>query len=402
MNEAEPYRQLIEKAEWSHQNHRSAFHFTDQDIALARLYSYGYRTQTIGAFYACRINLQNLPKTADQPPSEPMASALATLRELEAQAALPVPRDFRAALNTLYFYDKKAHQTLDFLKADCLLDPTVEKGQILDLFRQNMERISGGNGIFTASDDRLPKQGSFVVPNLGITIVPLVYGDHHSWNTTQLPGPLIGATSHRHRAGVEIHLGYSPMHGRTFLGDYATEIREGYAMPIPINVDHGLDNLEETEHWVPFIFGSLTLGGWGVFFDVDPREKDTENLKLVPLNSPEMNHSVFIEREIERAASWTGTHSEVIIPATATASGEVGALEMSLIKVGSDGLSLGGDIYKIYSVSKGAAEITIGPAKAAIEERDHVGIPADMNAHIKPTGDQPLVLLEGIITEIPA
>ncbi len=398
MNEA--YRQLIEKAEWSHRNHRSVFHFTEEDIALARLYAYGFRTQTIGAYYACCQNLEILLGKGFTK-SESLDQTLALLSELQAQAAIPVPTDFRALLYTLYFYDQKVNQALDALEADCRLTPSEEKQQILDLFRKNMNRITGGNGIFTARDDRLPEQGSFVVPNLGITIVPLVYGDHHSWNTTLLPGPLIGATSHRHHQGVEIHLGWSPMHGRTFLGDCATEIREGYAMPIPKMVDHGLDNLEEKAHWVPFIFGSLTLGGWGVFFDVDPREKDTENLKEVPLESSEMNHSVFIEREIERAAGFSGTRREVLIPASATASGEVGALELSIIKVGQEALTLGGEIYKIFSLVKGEAEIEIGPARANLAEGDHVGVPAFMDARIKPSGDQPLVLLEGIIRESP-
>ncbi len=390
MNES--YRQLIEKAEWSHQNRRSVFHITDEDIALARLYAYGFRTQTIGAFYACRQNLENLTKNGGVP-----SKATALLNELEAQATIPVPKDFRALLHTLYFYDQKVKRTLDSLEANCRHEPSEEKERILNAVRQNMERITSGSGIFTARDDRLPEQGSFVVPNLGITIVPLVYGDHHSWNTTQLPGPLIGATSHRHHAGVEIHLGWSPMHGRTFLGDCATEIREGYAMPIPIMVDHGLDNLDEKEHWVPFIFGSLTLSGWGVFFDVEPREKDTDNLQSAPLESSEMNHSVYIERVIERVAGLSGPHREVVIPASATASGEVGALELSILKVGTGGASLDGDNYKIYSVVKGKAEIQIGPVNAQLEEKDHVGVPAFMDANIKPVGDEPLVLLEGII-----
>ncbi len=392
MNEA--YRQLMEKAEWSHQNHRSIFHFTDEDIALARLYAYGFRTQTIGAFYACRQNLAKLSQDSGAP-----SETIALLSELEAQATIPVPADFRVLLHTLYFYDQKVKRTLDLLEADCRNEPSKEKNRILNAFRQNMNRITGGNGIFTAKDDHLPEQGGFVVPNLGITIAPLVYGDHHSWNTTLLEGSLIAVTSHRHHAGVEIHLGWSPMHGRTFLGDYATETREGYAMPIPAMVDHGLDNLDPEEHWVPFIFGSLTLSGWGVFFDVEPREKDTENLPMAPLDSPEMNHSVYIEREIERVAGYAGSHREVIIPASATASGEVGALELSIIKVGTEGASLGGDIYKIYSVVKGKAEITIGPAGSKLEEKDHFGVPAFMDADIKPLGDDPLVLLEGIITK---
>ncbi len=389
----ESYRLLIEKAQWSHQNHRSIFQFTNEDIALARLYAYGFRTQTIGAFYACRQKLENLPNDGGAP-----SEAIALLSELEAQAAIPVPRDFRVLLHTLYFYDQKVKRTLDLLETDCRKQPADDKERILDVFRQNMNRITGGNGIFTARDDHLPEQGGFVVPNLGITIAPLVYGDHHSWNTTLLAGSLVAVTSHRHQAGVEIHLGWSPMHGRTFLGDCATEIREGYAMPIPVMVDHGLDNLDEKEHWVPFIFGSLTLSGWGVFFDVEPRPKDTENLQKVPLESPEMNHSVYIERVIERVASLSGSHREVIIPASATASGEVGTLELSILKVGTGGASLGGEIYKIYSVVKGRAEIMIGPVSAELEEKDHVGVPAYMDASIKPVGNEPLLLLEAIIT----
>ena len=48
-------------------------------------------------------------------------------------------------------------------------------------FVASIGAITGGGGICLTQDTHAPELGSFIVPNLGITIVPIVYGDHHSW-----------------------------------------------------------------------------------------------------------------------------------------------------------------------------------------------------------------------------
>ena len=48
------YERLVEKARASHEQGRATADITQDDIGLARLYSYAYRTHTIGAFHATR------------------------------------------------------------------------------------------------------------------------------------------------------------------------------------------------------------------------------------------------------------------------------------------------------------------------------------------------------------
>ena len=396
----EHYQALLDKAEWSVKNNRDVFHILDEDVIRARLYAYGYRTQTIGPFHACKVTLiEALGSSGSKSPT--FQTLMGILDELQSLATIPVPEDFRALIYTLHTYDRgvqNACDTLERLLGETRSDTVL---RIKRSFEKAMARVSSGNGIYVAQDNILPEQGSFVVPNLGITIVPLIYGEHHSWNSTHLPGPCIDATNHRHHAGVEIHLGYSPMHGITMLDRFRSEIREGYAMPIPVMIDHGLDNLSDQEHWVPFIFGSLTLGGWGVFFDVEPRPAKAQDLREAPLQSPEMGNSVFIERVIQRVAQLDHSHREIVIPASATASGKHGALQLGISRVTREGRAPIPDRYTIIAVVSGAGTIEIGPASQSLRVHDHVGIPARVPARIEPSGAEPLVLLDAVITEAP-
>ena len=394
----ELYRESIEKAVWSHENHRSVFHIKEEDVITARLYAYAYRAQTIGAFHGCREALRGTPGVA-APDYHHGQEALRLLQELQDLGTLEVPEDFRALIFMLYYYDHKVKQVVAQLKGLAHETESEEIERIKAHFERNLSRITESNGIFVARDDVLPDQGSFIVPNLGITIVPLIYGDHHSWNSSHLPGRCIGVTNHRHHQGIEIHLGYSPMHGITMLDGYRTEIREGYAMPIPVMSDHGLDNLSEDEHWVPFIFGSKTLSGWGVFFDVEPRPVNAADLREVPLESNEMRNSVYIERAIEEKATAAGTEREIVIPASATASGKVGALELGIARVDDSGFTLTGDTYKILSVVRGKGSIEIGGRRQTLNEHDHVGIPAKVDSSIDRQGEEALVILDAVILD---
>ena len=396
----ELYRESIEKAVWSHENRRSVFHIKEEDVITARLYAYAYRSQTIGAFHGCREALRGTPGLA-APDYHHGQEAIRLLQELQDLGTLEVPEDFRALIFTLYYYDHKVKQVVAQLKGLAHETESEDIERIIAHFERNLSRITESNGIFMARDDVLPDQGSFIVPNLGITIVPLIYGDHHSWNSSHLPGRCIGVTNHRHQQGIEIHLGYSPMNGITMLDGYRTEIREGYAMPIPVMSDHGLDNLSEDEHWVPFIFGSKTLSGWGVFFDVEPRPVNVANLREVPLESNEMRNSVYIERAIEEKATTAGTEREIVIPASATASGKVGALELGVAKVDDSGFTLTCDSYKILSVVRGKGSIEIGGRRQTLNVHDHVGIPANVDSSIDRQGEEPLVILDAVILDDP-
>ena len=169
-----------------------------------------------------------------------------------------------------------------------------------------MQRIALSNGIVPARDDQVPEQASFVVPNLGITIVPLVYGDRHCWDLAYLSGQAADVPRHLHSEGVEIHLGYGKLRGFTVLGDCRAEVAEGYAMSIPAGTPHGFVNTSGHDHFLPFVFGSSRLGGWGIVLDVAPQPVDMRQLPQVPADAAAMNGLVFLDREVDRTAAFPG------------------------------------------------------------------------------------------------
>ena len=85
------YRQVLDKARWSQAHGYTVFHIDDDDVALGRLFAYGFRTQTVGAFRAARMLLDEL---AGAGPA--LDRAIASLRGLEELSLVPVPADFRA------------------------------------------------------------------------------------------------------------------------------------------------------------------------------------------------------------------------------------------------------------------------------------------------------------------
>jgi len=260
-----------------------------------------------------------------------------------------------------------------------------------------MESITAGNGLHLTRDTGAPEQGCFVVPNLGITIVPLVYGDHHSWNLAWLDGTHQEVPYHLHREGVEIHLGLSPMHGFTVLGNAKAELNEGYAMPIPPDTRHGYSNIGPQAHHVPFIFGSLTCGGWGVFLDVEPQPCELDQLETVPVLSNRFNGTVLLEREITRVSERHSSIRYPIIPAEKTDQDGVGGLELSVALVTARGMELSLDRFCIASVVRGHGILAMADQEIEIAPHDHFGIPANLPARITNRGTEPLVLLDAVL-----
>jgi hypothetical protein len=386
------YRHLLEQIAWSRGHGYGVFHLTDDDVALGRLFAYAFRTQTVGAFRAARMLLERLP-----PASAHRQRAIDALYGLEELALVPVPADFRAVVATVGAYERGLRTVLAELADDLAHGAGEPVTAIRDRLVENLNRVTAGNGIWTASDLELPEQGMFKVPGITVVIVPLVYGDFHSWNNALVVAGSIGQTTHRHRQGVEIHLGYRPLYGRTLLGDHATTLREGYAMPIPALVDHGFDNLSDEDHLVPFVFGSRRLGGWGIFADVEPRPRPPESFAEAPLESDAMNHSVYLERAIAAAAAWPGTRRETLIPAARTADPVSGGLWLGIARIGPAGADLTGDTYRILSIRRGRGQLRLGPVARELAPHDHVGLPAGLAAYLTPLGDEPLVLLESTI-----
>lgn len=388
------YERLVALARRCHDAGRCTHPLTPADIDLARLYSYAYRAHVIGAFHATRLALEATP-----PPDRALAyvhrtHAAQTMADLADLSMDPILPDARALLSTFYRYDQGVRRVLGCLDH---LEETGRDARIAQHFRQVVQHITGSAGIVLTRDIDLAEQGDFIVPNLGISIMPLVYGDYHSWNLACLPGPKANVPCHRHHDGVEIHLGYSPMQGDTILGSCRAEVSEGYAMPIPPRTSHGYVNGDGKEHQLPFIYGSLKAGGWGVFLDVEPQPRDVKKLKRVALDSDAMNDSVHLEREIARAEALTAPRRSVIVKPEATNQHGCGGLELAVARVNSSGMRLPKSSFRIVSVVRGEGTVEMAGIEQTLTPHDHFGIPEGMLATIWQRGRKPLVFLDTML-----
>ena len=390
------YERLADMTCDSHLRGRAPSGIQASDIALARLYSHAFRGQVIGAFHATRSAVREIRAT-DRLAAAHLLRAEESLANLANRSMDTVGQDVRALISTFHHYCTHVARTVDALETACALEPSPAVQRVRDLFVAHMENITAGNSLHLTRDTGAPEQGSFIVPSLGITIVPLVYGDHHSWNLAWLNGDRSDVPYHLHREGVEIHLGFSPIHGYTVLGEAKAEVREGYAMPIPPNTRHGYTNLGSQAHHVPFIFGSLTCGGWGVFLDVEPQPRDLDHLQSAPVLSQKLNGTVLLEQEIARVADRYASVRYPIIDAERTDRDGTGGLELSIARVSTRGLALNPERFCAVSVVRGSGVLEMAQQKIDIAAHDHFGIPAGLAATITQTSTEPLVLLDAII-----
>lgn len=387
------YAALVEKAVWCHAKGRTSEGVEAEDVARARLYSYAFRLHTIGAFHATRLALASRP-AGNALSMAQRARALETLEDLADQGMDPVPDDFRALLSTFYRYHRGTSRVERALKADAEASGDVELNQITTHFAQSIAEITECNGIHLTRDTHAPQQASFVVPALGITIVPLVYGEHHSWNLAYLGGARSDIPYHRHHNGVEIHLGYSPIQGHTVLGDFAAKVTDGYAMPIPPNTRHGYTNDSEMSHHVPFIFGSLKHGGWGVFLDVEPQPAALADLKVVRRDSAPFNQTIHLEREIAAAARTATPRRWTLIPAAVTDRDNSGGLELCITRITPREFRLSADTFLAASIVRGAGTLSMAGAERAVRAHDHFCVPSGLMASLCQRGEEPLIMLD--------
>lgn len=390
------YQQLVEKAKQSHGQNRSPLGIDSRDIVLARLYCYAFRLHTIGAFHATRLALDECT-VHDPAVNAYCVRAVESLTDMGNQSMEDVPHDFRAVVATFYRYHQGIGRVLDSFQRIGQLANNQPINNIGQRFREIVEQITSQCGIHLTQDTEAPEQASFIVPNLGITIVPLVYGDHHSWNLAHLGGVERNVPTHRHYHGVEIHLGYEPTHGLTILGNCRTDVDEGYAMPIPPVTDHGWVNTSEDIHHVPFIFGSLVHGGWGVFLDVEAQSVTVDELRMVDRDSSAFSQMVYLEREIQRSAKTKSCLRKTLIPYSVTNRGGSGGLELSLTRINHSGFTYPVDDFRILSVARGKGSVSIEGIERNVQHHDHFGVPANMKATLRQTGTEPLVVLDSTI-----
>lgn len=392
----ENYRRVIEKAQSSHARNRNPTEITEEDVTLARLYCYAFRLHVIGAFHATREALADCPTTSRLAEAFRLR-ATETLADLASQSMERVPDDYLAVISTLYRYHNGIHRVFTSLEAEYRESQDARLKQVTDRFRVTIDGITGECGIHITQDTHAPDQASFVVPGLGISIVPLVYGDHHSWNLAWLAGDEQNVPTHRHYHGVEIHLGYEPTHGVTVLGDCRADVDESYAMPIPPETDHGWINTTDKVHHVPFIFGSLKHAGWGVFLDVEASTQPVDALRRVERDSLHFSQMVYLEREIDRACEMKSTWRKTLIPFTVTNRAGSGGLELSLARANPSGFAYPVDDFRAVSIARGTGIVSIEGVERRVTAHDHFGIPAGMVGSIRQVGDEPLAALDAVI-----
>ena len=173
-------------------------------------------------------------------------------------------------------------------------------------------------------------------------------------------------------------------------------------MPIPSETDHGWVNSTDQVHHVPFIFGSLNHGGWGVFLDVEPQPAPIEQItRLVDRNSSTFSQMVYLEREIKWAEPMQNSWRKILIPFTVTNRRGSGGLELALTRVNPAGFTFPKSEFRIISVARGEGIVSIDGVERAIRRRDHFGVPSDLTATLKQTGGDPLVLLDTLIRTFP-
>jgi mannose-6-phosphate isomerase-like protein (cupin superfamily) len=392
------YQRVAAAAQHSHEHNRSVAAITAQDVDLARLYSYAFRAHVIGAFHATRVALDACP------PRQAEAEfwrrqAITGLRSLADQAVDPIGRDFRAVISTFHRYDTMTRQVLVALDAELSQTDDVRVAEIRNRFRDAMQRITLSNGLLPVRGGQTPEQASFLVPGLGITIVPLVYGDSHCWNEAYLSGSAGDVPRHLHEDGVEIHLGFGALRGFTVLDRFRAEVKAGYAMAIPPRTPHGFQNTSGHEHYLPFIFGSKRLGGWGIALDVESQPIAWDELELVPFDAPQMNGLVPLDQEIERTAALPNAARRTLVPPEATYRPHAGALVLSVTRVAGAGFDYPLSSFRILNVVRGCGTVRIGAVEQELGPHDHLGIPAGMAATICPRGNAPLVVLDALLVE---
>src|SRR5262249_29733670 len=163
--------EVLEEAQWSHAHGRSVFCISQRDTDLARLFSYAFRSHTIGTFHATSTALEEKMPALSAPQRADLEVCCTILKQLEDKAVDPVPEAHRALISTFYYYDSWVNAAIEQLSQACARNACSRLEEIRRQFVENIETVTNCNGIYTACDQRMPAQGAFIVPNLGIAIV---------------------------------------------------------------------------------------------------------------------------------------------------------------------------------------------------------------------------------------
>src|SRR5262249_7082410 len=212
-----------------------------------------------------------------------------------------------------------------------------------------------------------------------------------------LAGQARNVPTHRHHHGVEIHLGFNPTHGMTVLGKHRAQLVEAYACRTPPETDHGWANPSDQIHHVPFIFGSLKHGGWGVFLDVEPQTRPVEEFTLVERDSVPFRQMVYLERQIARAEAMASSWRTTLVPYSGTNRPGTGGLELSLTRINPARYTFPTGDFRVVSVVRARATVAMAGMEQAVAPHDPFGAPAGMTASLRQTDSAPLVVLDAVI-----
>ena len=136
-----------------------------------------------------------------------------------------------------------------------------------------------------------------------------------------------------------------------------------------------------------------------MFLDVEAQPIELEKLEKTPVYSRPMNQTIYLEREIEKAAGKFPSVRYPIIPASATDGDGIGGLELSVARVNAYGLNLRTDRFCIVSVVRGQGVVQMAGVERAVGPREHFSVPAGIPALLRQEGNEPMVTLDVVIKE---
>lgn len=131
-----------------------------------------------------------------------------------------------------------------------------------------------------------------------------------------------------------------------------------------------------------------------------PRPTQLQDLDNLPVTAPELNGTIFLEREIGKVGKERTTHRRAIIAAALTARNGAHGIELSVARVAKDPLVLESPGFRAVSIVSGRGRLQLAGEEIEIGPHDHFGIPSGLSAIItcsSPSQGDPLVLLESVL-----
>src|SRR5262249_40416727 len=138
------YERLADLACASHARGRAPSGIDASDVALARLYSYAFRAQVIGAFHAARVAIAAIP-TADPLATAHLSRASELLTDLANRSMDAVGDGARALISTFHHYCTHVARTVAALDAARERLTSDSPPRMRGLFVRHIEAITAAH-----------------------------------------------------------------------------------------------------------------------------------------------------------------------------------------------------------------------------------------------------------------